>query len=119
MASQHLPNYLRTYRKNAALSQEEVAYLLGAQSGAKVCRYERFTREPGLKTALAYEAIFQKPISKPFPALYEKIQSQVKARAKRLEGRNSGGNANRLGTLKRQTLTGIASTEAESHLKQS
>ncbi len=83
----------------------------------KVCRYERFTREPGLKTALAYEAIFQTPISKLFPGLYEKIQSQVKARAKMLEGRNSGGNANRLETLKRQTLTSIASVEPDRQLK--
>ena len=83
----------------------------------KVWRYERFTREPGLKSALAYEAIFQTPISKLFPGLYEKIQSQVKARAKMLEGRNSGGNANRLETLKRQTLTGIASVEPDRQLK--
>lgn len=41
MTSQPLFNYLLTYRKRSALSQEEVAYLLGAQSGAKVCRYER------------------------------------------------------------------------------
>ncbi|MEI6786309.1 MAG: hypothetical protein WCQ21_35970, partial [Verrucomicrobiota bacterium] len=67
--------------------------------------------------ALAYEAIFQTPISKLFPGLYEKIQSQVKARAKMLEGRNSGGNANRLETLKRQTLTGIASVEPDRQLK--
>ena len=53
-----LDNYLRTHRNRAGLSQDEVAYLLGCRSGAKVSRYERFTRPPTLQTALAYDAIF-------------------------------------------------------------
>jgi hypothetical protein len=82
----------------------------------KVCRYERFTREPGLKTALAYEAIFQKPISKLFPGLYEKIQSQVKARAQSWEAKNSSADPSRLGIQKRQKLAGIASLEPDRQL---
>ena len=35
-----LENYLRTYRRRAGLSQDEMAFLLGTKSGTKVSRYE-------------------------------------------------------------------------------
>ena len=56
-----LPNYLRTHRKRAGLSQDEVAFLLGCRSGAKVSRYERLARRLSLETAFAYEALFGVP----------------------------------------------------------
>src|ERR1039458_10278598 len=77
-------NYLRSNRKRLALSQGEVAFLLGTQSGAKVCRYERFVREPSLETALAFEAIFQRSVSELFPGLYQKVEQEVAARAKEI-----------------------------------
>src|ERR1035441_2972277 len=113
MASEHLPNYLLSHRKRSALSQEEVAFLLGVQSGAKVCRHERFSREPGLQTALAYEAIYQKPVSELFPGLFEKIQREVKARAKILEHRTFAGNMIPVATRKRKALATIVSVEAD------
>ncbi len=82
--SSKLPNYLLAERKRRSLSQEAVACLLGAQSGAKVCRYERFVREPSLRTALAYEAIFQKPVRELFAGLYEVMEREVAARAETL-----------------------------------
>src|SRR5687768_14402819 len=96
MAVQYLFNLLLKYRKRSALSQEEVAFLLGVQSGAKVCRYERFLREPGLQTALAFEAIFGCPVSELFPSLFAKAQKQVRARAKKLEQKEFHGISNRL-----------------------
>lgn len=84
MPSPQLPNYLRSNRKRLALSQNEVALLLGIHSGAKVCRDERFSREPSLTTALAYEAIFQKPVRELFGGLYHKVDQEVAARAKKL-----------------------------------
>jgi len=36
--SHKLQNYLRTYRKRNSLSQDEMAFLLGCQSGTKVSR---------------------------------------------------------------------------------
>ena len=53
-----LPNYLRTYRKRAYLTQDELAFLLGTESGTRVSRYERFSREPAFQTVLAYGVIF-------------------------------------------------------------
>jgi transcriptional regulator with XRE-family HTH domain len=101
MASQPLLNNLLTYRKRSALSQEEVVYLLGARSGAKVWRYERFLQEPGLQTALAYEAIFHRPVSELFPVLFEEAQMEVRARAKKLEQKEFRGKTSRVTARKR------------------
>jgi transcriptional regulator with XRE-family HTH domain len=100
----HLPNHLRAHRKRSGLSQDEVAFLLGAHSGAKVCRYERFIREPSLQTALAYEAVFQRPASKLFPGLYRKIEREVAARAEALAHRTGRRRPTRKKALKREPL---------------
>src|SRR4051812_38577286 len=82
LVSHHLPNYLLANRKRLGLSQDEVAFLLGVKNGAKVCRHERFVREPSLEAILAYEAIFQKPIRELFRGLFQRIEKQVVARAR-------------------------------------
>ena len=77
MTSPHFSNYLCTCRKQIALSQDDVAFLIGARGGAKVCRHETFSCEPSLATALAYEAIFQKPVREIFAGLYQQIEQAV------------------------------------------
>jgi DNA-binding XRE family transcriptional regulator len=79
-----LPNYLRSHRKRLAFSQEDVAFLLGNQSGAKMCRYERFVREPSLEVALALAVIFRKPLEEIFAGAYRKAELKIAARAKAL-----------------------------------
>jgi len=82
-----LPNYLRSNRKRLALSQEEVAFLLGVKGmdrGVKVSRDENGVRVPSLETALAYEAIYGKPIRELFAGVYEKVEQDVAQRAKLL-----------------------------------
>lgn len=117
MVSKHLLNLLLKYRKRSALSQEEVAYLLGSQSGAKICRYERFLREPGLQTALAFEVIFDRPVSELFSGLFEQAQREVKERARELEKKESRGGSPRLRARKRQTLAKISSSEPRQQFK--
>jgi transcriptional regulator with XRE-family HTH domain len=102
MASSQLPNYLRSNRKRLALSQDEVAFLLGTKSGAKVSRYERFDREPGIETALALEVIYQRSASELFDGLYQKVERKVIERAKILAGRTNQRKS------KRQIFTNIA-----------
>jgi len=109
MTLPHLPNYLRTHRKQLGLSQDEVAYLLGAVSGAKVSRYERFARGASLETALACEAIFKRQASELFVGLYQKIEKEVAARAKTLALRMDQQKPNPQTSRKRQTLIEIAS----------
>lgn len=82
--SSKLTNYLRTYRKRSGLTQQEVAFLLGCRFGAKVSRYERFVREPSLRTALAYEVIFNAKLKELFAGIYEQVERNVAKRARML-----------------------------------
>ena len=81
MSRRYIHNYLKTQRKRSCLSQEEVSFLLGSQTGAQLSRYENLEREPSLKTALACEAIYRIPVSDLFPGIYTVVESQVKRRA--------------------------------------
>jgi len=119
MPSQRLSNYLRKFRKLSGLSQEDVAFLLGAQTGAKVCRYERFIRSPGLETALALEVIFKRSVAELFPGLFQRIERGVRDRAGRLAKRKSSADSTRFGVRKHQTLHGIVSSQARSKSQQS
>jgi transcriptional regulator with XRE-family HTH domain len=109
MTFPQLPNYLLANRKRMALSQDEVAFLLGAQSGAKVCRYERFVRVPSLETALAYEAIFKTSASELFGGLYQKVEKEVAVRARILAARDDQGRPGARTARKREALTDLAS----------
>jgi transcriptional regulator with XRE-family HTH domain len=82
-----LSNYLRTFRKRSGLSQDDVAFLLGVQSGAEVSRHETFKRIPTLKTALSYEAIFGVPVRELFAGEFQKVEAEIKARAEELARR--------------------------------
>lgn len=101
-----LSNYLLSNRKRSALSQEDVAFLLGTQSGAKVSRHERFAREPGLRTALAYEAIYQRSASELFSGLYGEIERAVAVRAKALATKRD--KPSRQSVQRSQTLATLA-----------
>ncbi len=115
MSSPHLPNHLRAARKRLALSQTDVAFLLGAESGAKVCRYERFAREPSLRTALACEALFQTPVSELFPGLYQPIEREVAARARVLLRQAHCPHPTRQQLRRRTILATIADSGTSNH----
>jgi hypothetical protein len=102
----------RGYRKRLSLSQDEVAYLLGNESGAKVCRYECFLREPAFRAALAYELIeliFQKSGQELFAGSYDRIGKEVAARAGTLMRQLDGSVATRRNARKKEALEGIIS----------
>jgi hypothetical protein len=87
-----LPNYLVTSRKRLALSQEEVAFLLGYNGesrGCNVCRDESFDHEPSLRAAIAYEMIYGRPMRELFAGLYEEVEKDLAQRAKLLGFRTS------------------------------
>ncbi|TAM80981.1 MAG: hypothetical protein EPN47_13940 [Acidobacteria bacterium] len=87
-----LESYLRTYRKRSGLSQEEVAFLIGAANGVNVARHEQLDRQPDLPTALAYEIIFRAPVRELFAGLYQKVEAEAIARARSLaDGLSSSG----------------------------
>ena len=85
-----LSNYLRSHRKRLALSQKEVASLLGVRGltwGTSVSRDENFIRVPSLETALKYEVVYGVPVRELFAGLYDKAEQEVAKRAKLLSFR--------------------------------
>ncbi len=94
-----LENYLRTYRKRAGLSQDEAAALLGCRSGAKMSRYERFSRRPGLEAAFACEVLFGVPSSEILAGVFEKVETATLDRARQFAERLRATSPERLHTL--------------------
>jgi transcriptional regulator with XRE-family HTH domain len=79
-----IKSYLRTHRKKGGLSQDEMAFLLGYQSGTKISRFERLARHPNLETALACQVVFGIPAHKLFPGVFAKVEKTVTERARLL-----------------------------------
>ena len=88
----HIPHYLRRYRLRAALTQKEMAHLLGCQSPATVCQYEARKREPDLRAALAYQVVFGVPLVELFPGIHLQVEQEVLIRADRLSKQLTGAN---------------------------
>ena len=74
MRHRKLTHYLKTYRKRAGLTQDEVAYLLGYKSGAKISRLERMKRKPTLVDLLGYEVLFRAPVRDLVAGLFEEVE---------------------------------------------
>jgi transcriptional regulator with XRE-family HTH domain len=108
MSSSQLPNYLLSNRKRLGLSQEEVAFLLGDHRGSRVCRHEHFSRTPDLEVALAYEVIFKRSLSELFGGLYQKVEKEVRKRAKVLLEQKSVRPPGRRSAQKRKVLRDLA-----------
>ena len=107
--SRKLENYLRTYRKRAALSQDEVAFLLGCRNATKVSRYERFDRKPALETALACKAVFRVPVEDLFAGIYQKVERVTSKRARLLARKISRATPENMATRKLEILKAISS----------
>jgi DNA-binding XRE family transcriptional regulator len=119
MSSPSLTNYLRANRKRLALTQEEVAFLLGVPGlgkEAKVCRDENIAREPKLRTALAYEAIYERPVRELFAGLYQQIECEVVGRAKILNLRKDSKLTQRT-AHRRKMLAALAAMQSDQPLK--
>ena len=102
-----------------ALTQEEVAFLLGVPGlgkEAKVCRDENLVREPRLLTALAYEVIYQRPVRELFAGLYEQIEREIVRRAKILNLRKDP-KLNQRTAHRRQMLAALAARQSDQDLE--
>lgn len=87
----HMPHYVRRHRLRAALTQREMAHLLGSRSPATVCQYEARKREPDLRTALAYQVVFGLTVETLFPGIYREVEQEVLSRADRLSKQLANG----------------------------
>ena len=77
-------NLLWQTRKRRGLEQKQVAYLLNHHTPDQVSRYELGTRLPTLETALTLEMIYGAPLRILYKDLYERLQSELRDRLKRL-----------------------------------
>src|SRR3546814_8175736 len=106
MARRPLRNYLRTWRMRWALSQKQLAHLLGFQTCAHLSKYEHDQRLPSLRSALACELIFGVPVSTLFEGLHAEVEEEVMRRAnapfERVELRTDAA-----GTRKRKLLMAV------------
>jgi transcriptional regulator with XRE-family HTH domain len=83
-------HYLRKERRKRALSQADMCALLAARWKSRISRYEREQKLPPLETALAFEAIYKKPVSEIFGPAYGKILKDVRRRAEHLLATDAG-----------------------------
>ncbi len=100
-----LDNYIALHRKQAGLSQDELAIMLGLEGRGSISRYEIALRLPELQTLIALEVVFDEPIQKLFAGVAEKVRADIPIRAQAvLEGmgeKPSAQNAEKLATLAR------------------
>ena len=75
---------MRIHRKRWALSQRELAHLLGGLSATSVGRIELGRRVPSLPVALGYQVIFGTPAAELVPGLYAVVEDDVMRRAAKL-----------------------------------
>jgi transcriptional regulator with XRE-family HTH domain len=106
MSQDPLKTYLLTYRKRMGLSQDELAFLLGIDSGTTVSKHETGARKPLLKAALSYEIILGEPAAELFAGWYLELRLDIRTRAAKLRGRLSAlepspANAQKLKSIQR------------------
>ena len=80
-----LSSYLRIHRKRCGFTLEEVAFLLGLESGHIIGRYEGMNRSPSLRSALACQVIFDVVPHELFPDMYEKVEKLTIERVVKLQ----------------------------------
>ena len=77
-------HYLRNARREAALTQADIAALLAAPWKSRVSRYEQRRALPSLETALVYETVTGRPISELFAPMHRDVTAKVRTRARHL-----------------------------------
>lgn len=111
--SAKLPNYLRAYRKRAGFSQADMAFLLGCRSGAKVSRYEHFSRQPNLKTVFIYEVVFQVPARVLFAGMFRDVERTTLQRAQLLARKLDAAKPNPLTARRQDALKALSARSIE------
>jgi transcriptional regulator with XRE-family HTH domain len=80
-----ITSYLRSHRKSAGLSQRDLAKIIGYLTTAQVSKYERAEILPPLLVALAYEAVFRRPVAELFPGIYETVRKEIEEHLDKME----------------------------------
>ena len=109
--SHKLKSYIRTYRRRYGLTQKDLAFLLGVKDSAKISKYEKFKKMPGLETALACQALFGVPVAEFFAGVYEQIEKKTSKRAGILQRKMQKTKSSRLSARKAEFLRAVESRQ--------
>ncbi|UCI07336.1 helix-turn-helix transcriptional regulator [Mesorhizobium sp. B1-1-8] len=82
--SSNLKTYVRTYRRLHALTQDELALLVGLKSGSSLSGLERNVKVPSASLLISLAYVFAVPVEDVFPAYYEQVIRGVENRAEAL-----------------------------------
>jgi DNA-binding XRE family transcriptional regulator len=82
---EHLGNYIRAHRKQAGLSQGELARVLGYDQAGPIIGHERLRSLPPLLIALGYSVVFRIPVSEIFAGLSDAVEQAVESRLSKFE----------------------------------
>jgi transcriptional regulator with XRE-family HTH domain len=88
--TKRLISHLRALRDKAALTQPELAKLLGKKKAQTVSRYELQNRPPPIHIALALQVVFGRSPAEIFAGAYEQIEDATMRRAAKLLGEIDG-----------------------------
>ena len=99
-------NHVRTFRQRHALTQRELAFLIG-RSQTTVSSTEYGDSTPYLEVALALQVLFRLSPKELFPGCYEKVEDQVMRRAAELMHKLESG-SDRRSIAKLEFLDGLA-----------
>jgi len=80
-----LPNYLRTYRRQRRLTQEELAFIFGYLDQSQIGRLERDERPITLAVAHTCHLIFGIEPREVFPAFFAGVEENVYRRIHELQ----------------------------------
>lgn len=72
-----IPNHIRSHRKRWRLSQKELATLTGFKSREFISQIERFLIQPSVRFMIVCEVIFDTPVKKLFPGLFDDLAEDV------------------------------------------
>lgn len=100
--------FIAANRDRFALTQRELARLLGLSTGGAVSRIERSNRVPKTQTFIACSIVFGIGTAELFPSLYEEIEEAIITTAKILLDETEGKN-DKDSELKRAFLKDILS----------
>lgn len=118
--SSSIHSYIRTHRRKWALTQKELAFLLGRKSSAHISKLEQAKRSPTVDVILACKILFGVSSGQLLPKLYEEVENEVMARAaelyEKLEGKQSRSAARKkefLSEVLKRAITRLNTTEGE------
>ena len=76
---------LRVCRKYAGLTQRDLAFLLGLNTGTEISRHERKVRQPALTAVISYELLFDIRPKDILELVYKEQCSNLLEQAKQLK----------------------------------